>query len=200
MKVGKYMKLAILSGTFDPIHNSHISLIEFVHKNFSYDKILIIPAYNPPFKNNSIEPQHRLKMTQIATKKKLYAEVSDIEFQSTEKSYSYITLKKLYDLYKPTDKIGFIIGTDAYINLPKWYKAEELKALANFIVFEREYLYSDEKVKNTEELGFNMIKAPLPFLNISSSEIRNLIKENKNFSQFVSKEVEEYIKKHELYK
>lgn len=200
MNKEKNMKLAILSGTFDPIHKSHISLAEYVYNKFEYDKILIIPAHKPPLKNNSAKAEHRYKMTELAAKNHSFLEVSDIEFQNNGKSYTILTLKELYKKYQPKGKIGFIIGTDAYINLPKWYCTEELKDLAEFILFERDIPFSDERIKKLQNDGYKITTTQLPFKDISSTEIRKKVYNNENISEYVTKEVEEYIKKYELYK
>ena len=92
------------------------------------------------------------------------------------------------------------MGTDAYVGLPSWYAADSLKSLVEFVVFEREIPFSDIQVKAVQSLGFNMLQAQLPFVNISSSAIRNKIKNNEDISKYVKKEVEDYINEHGLYK
>jgi len=194
------MKLAILSGTFNPIHNSHISIAKYVQKEFCYDKILLVPAYNPPFKDDSAMPEYRLKMAELAAEGDQGLEVSDIEYEHEGKSYSYLTIQKLYKRFDVEGKIGFIIGTDAYINLDKWYEADKLKQLVDFVVFEREIPFSDERVNALQKKGFNLIKAALPFKDISSSEIRKRVKKGESISDFVAHTVEEYIYEHGLYR
>ncbi len=197
------MKLAILSGTFDPIHKSHIALAEYVRDNFDYEKILLIPAYKSPFKPESETiARHRLNMVYAAAKELPAIEVSEIEFENTGTSYSYLTVKKLYERTEIDGKIGFIIGTDAYIHLEEWYKAEEFKKLVKFIVFEREISFEDERVKKIQTQGFEMLKASMPFVDISSSAVRERFSAGNNISDLVPKAVEEYIKENanELYK
>lgn len=194
------MKLAILSGTFNPIHKSHISIAKYVQNVFNYDEVWLIPAYKPPFKDDCALPKDRLKMTQLAAKTQKGLKVSDIEFENEGKSYSYLTIQKLYERYDIEGKIGFIIGTDAYVNLEKWYEADKLKKLVDFIVFEREIPFFDNKVKVLIDEGFNLIKAELPFEDVSSSEIRKKVKNGESISDFTDKSVEEYINEHGLYK
>lgn len=193
------MKLAILSGTFNPIHKAHISIAKYVQKEFNYDEIFLIPAYNPPFKDNCASAHARLEMVKLATIGQSGLRVSDIEFENAGKSYSYITIKKLYERYDIEGKIGFIIGTDAYVKLDKWYEADKLKKLVDFVVFEREIPLNDEKVELLRKKDFNLLKANLQFTDISSSEIRKRIKNGETFSNFVEKAVEEYINEHGLY-
>ena len=194
------MKLAILSGTFNPIHKLHIAIAKYVKENFAYDKLLLIPAFIPPFKEKNSElAHHRFNMVKDVCDKYEEFEISDIEFKRNELSYSCTTLEELHKKFKP-ENIGFIIGTDAYINLDKWHNADKLKSLATFILFEREIPFEDEKVKRIEDKGFINQKAYLPFTDVSSSHIRELIKNDKDVTEFLEKETEEYIKKHGLYK
>lgn len=194
------MKLAILSGTFNPIHKAHISIAKYVQKEFNYDEIFLIPAYNPPFKDNCAPAHARLEMVKLATIGQRGLTVSDIEFENTGKSYSYLTIKKLYERYNIEGKIGFIIGTDAYVKLDEWYEADKLKKMVDFVVFEREIPLNDEKVELLRKKDFNLLKANLQFTDISSSEIRKRIKHGETVSNFVETAVEEYINEHGLYK
>ncbi len=131
------MKLCVFAGTFNPIHKTHLKMAcDALEK---YDKVLFIPAYKPPHKNfdpavNDMMSRHRLEMVKIATQNEPRFEVSDIEFQSEEISYTYNTIKQLYN----GEKIGFIIGSDAYEKIDTWYKADELKQMLNFIIYPRE--------------------------------------------------------------
>lgn len=195
------MKLAVLSGTFNPIHKAHTELAGFVRDNFNYDKILLIPAYKPPFKEEDGDfSLYRLEMVKLAAEELKDIEISEIEYKNEGKSYSYITVKKLYELFKPEEKIGFVIGTDAYVNLDKWYEADKLKQLVDFIVFERGISFDDERVEKIENKGFKLIKASLPFKDISSSEIRKRLGLGESISGLVSQKVEDYIYENGLYK
>ena len=114
------MKLAILSGTFNPIHKAHIQIAKYVQEKFQYDEILIIPAYNPPLKDNCESALHRLNMVKLSIEKEKGLVLSAIEYENRSKSYSYLTVQKLYERYKIDGKLGFIIGTDAYVGLKNW--------------------------------------------------------------------------------
>ena len=194
------MKLSILSGTFNPIHNAHLALAQYVREKFDYDELLVIPAYNPPFKSDTASPADRLKMVELALKDYPQLRVCDIEYRSEEKSYSIVTVKKLYKEYNIDGKIGFITGTDAFADLDKWYKADELKTLVDFIVFERGLSFEDNKVILRQNEGFNMLRAGLPFFDISSTEIRRKILCGESVSEYLPKEVERYILENGLYK
>ena len=193
------MKLAILSGTFNPIHKAHIQVAKYVKEKFQYDEILIIPAYNPPLKDNCESALHRLNMVKLSIENEKGLVLSAIEYENRGKSYSYLTVQKLYERYKIDGKLGFIIGTDAYVGLKKWQHCDELKKYVDFVVFEREIPFTDKRVIEIQADGFNLIKANLPYNDISSTEIRKKIKKKENISDFVTAEVEDYIYENKLY-
>jgi len=98
------MKLCLFFGTFNPIHNAHIAMAEFVLNEFSFDKIIFIPAYKPPHKNYDTNLcKHRLEMVKLATKYNSAFEVSDIEFRREGKSYTYLTILEIMKAQKLKD-------------------------------------------------------------------------------------------------
>lgn len=193
------MKLCIFSGTFNPIHRAHLKMAEYVLENFGFDKIIFIPAYKPPHKDYDTNMcTHRFNMVRLAIEYNPYFEISDIEYQHEGKSYSYLTALQLKKQYCTEGKINFIIGTDAFEKIESWYEAEKFKDLVDFIVFVRE-----NKTVNFDDLkdkGYSFEIARMPFIDISSTELRQRIKEGKSISNLVTEEVEEYIYKNGLYR
>ena len=193
------MKLCIFSGTFNPIHRAHLKMAEYVLENFGFDKIIFIPAYKPPHKDYDTNMcTHRFNMVRLAIEYNPYFEISDIEYQHEGKSYSYLTVLQLKKQYCTEVKINFIIGTDAFEKIESWYEAEKFKDLVDFIVFVRE-----NKTVNFDDLkekGYSFEIARMPFIDISSTELRERIKEGKSISNLVTEEVEEYIYKNGLYR
>ena len=109
------MKLCVFQGTFNPIHRAHLQVADYVSKNYDFDKILFIPAFKPPHKDYDPKMSfHRFNMVKLAAQGKLNFDVSDIEFRSDNKSYTYNTIRELYKIYDIEGKINFIIGTDAF--------------------------------------------------------------------------------------
>lgn len=189
------MNLCIFAGTFNPIHNAHLAMAEYALGDF--DKILFIPAYKPPHKdyqdNMSV---HRLNMVRLATEYNPKFEVSDIEFQRETISYTYLTILELYKKYNIDSKISFIIGSDAFKGIENWYEIDKLKKIIDFIVFIRE----NETVNFDYLEGYNFKIARMKFIDISSTELRNRIKNGIPVNDLIPKEVEEYIIKNGLYK
>lgn len=189
------MKLCVFQGTFNPIHNGHIKMAEHILTHYDFDKILFIPAFKPPHKNydEALTP-HRLEMVKLAMKSNPKFKVSDIEYQKDRTSYTYLTIQELYKEFDIDGKIGFIIGTDAFRELDSWYEAEKLKKLVKFIVFKREN--DKEAYINNADYEYTS----MPLYNVSSTEIRDRIKENKKITGLVPEEVEKYIEQNRLYK
>ena len=193
------MKLCIFSGTFNPIHKAHIKMAEYVLENFGFDKIIFIPAYKPPHKDYAPEmSQHRYNMVKLAIQYNPHFEISDIEYKNEGKSYSYLTALELNKQYKIDGKINFIIGTDAFKKIESWYETDKFKKLVDFIVYIRE----NEEVDLThlKNKGYNYKIAKMPFLDISSTELRNRISNGLPIKDLVTEEVEDYINKNELYR
>lgn len=193
------MKLCVFQGTFNPIHNAHLRIANHVADN--YDKILWIPAYNPPHKDCDKDLSvHRLNMVKLATEEYEKYEVSDIEYKRGGKSYTYLTICELYEKYEIDGKINFIIGTDSFKNIKSWYETDKLKELVKFIVFKREDNIENSVYDVLRQDGYNFEFQTLSFKNISSTELRNKIKNRENVDDYLPKNVEEYIKINELYK
>lgn len=193
------MKLCVFCGTFNPIHKAHLMMAQYVLDNFGFDKILFIPAFKPPHKNYDIKiAEHKFNMVELAIRSNPNFEISDIEYKRNGKSYTYLTILELYKQYKIDGKINFIIGTDAFEKIETWYETDKLKELIDFIVFMRENETVD--FEHLKQNGYNFRFAQMDFIDISSTELRNKIKQKKPFNELVTKEVEEYITKNGLYK
>jgi len=195
------MKLCTFQGTFNPIHNAHLRAAEYALDKFGFDKILFIPAYNPPHKVcDPAMAVHRFEMVKLAIKNHPEFEISDIEYRRKGKSYTYLTICELYEKYNIDGKINFLIGTDAFEKLESWYEFVKLKKLLKFIVFIREDNFDISKYNHMREIGVDFEFQKLPFVDISSTELRKRIKNNEDVSNLLPKKTEEYIRKNELYK
>ena len=184
------MTICIFPGTFNPIHDGHIKMAEYALEKYGFEKIIFIPAYLPPHKeiDNNLA-QHRYNMVESVIKNNSKFEISDIEYRSENKSYSLITVQKIIEQYGIQGRLNFIIGTDAFAKINSWYKAEELKKLVHFIVFNRR---GDKEEDLPKDWDYEI--AGMEYVDISSTEIR----EGKEI--FINKELEDYIKKYGLYK
>lgn len=195
------MNLCIFPGTFNPIHNGHLYMADYVVNNFGINKVLFIPSYIPPQKTNYPElAMHRYKMVELAMETNPKFEVSDIEYKLQGKSYTYLTLLELYKIYKIDENIKFIIGTDAFENLDSWYESEKLRKLVDFIVFVRKNDFDEKKYDYMKDKGYNFQFATMEFHDISSSEIRKNIATGISVKEMLPEIEERYIKENGLYK
>lgn len=195
------MKLCVFQGTFNPIHNAHIRVGCYISRRYDFDKILFIPASVPPHKDCGENlAQHRLNMVKLALENFPQFKVSDIEYKRAGKSYTYLTICELYNEFQIEGKISFIIGTDAFEHIESWYEADKLKGLVKFIVFVRENNFNKEKFDYLKTKGYDFEFEELPFEDVSSTRLRDMIKSGEPIDNYVTKAVKDYIIENELYK
>lgn len=192
------MKIAILGGTFDPPHLGHLILADTVITNRNYDKVIFIPAKIPPHKNISgkASNEDRLNMLKLSIEDDERFLLDEYELNNDGVSYTINTLNYLYNNYNIEGKIGLIIGADLVRDFDKWREPDKIAEISDITVVNRE----DDKNLYKEHIDKYNIKVIMaPRIDISSSLIRNRIKENKGFRYFVTNKVYEYIKEKKLY-
>lgn len=191
-------RFGLFGGTFNPPHIAHSIVAESVRQQLHLDKIIFIPSGNPPLKE-SISADHRLAMSNLAFSDNTDFEVNRIEIENiNERSYTVNTLQKLNEIYKKDKvKLFLIIGVDNLIDLPRWKEPERLFELSEVVVINRPD-YSKENSK--PEFADKAVYVNVPFLEISSSGIRDLVSKGKSIKYLVCKEVEDYIYENNLYK
>ena len=198
-------KLGLMGGTFDPIHHGHLVTAEAVREEFGLDKVLFVPAAQPPHKlEREVAPAYaRLLMTEMAVCENTNFEVSKIELERTGPSYSVQTLRELNEYYGHTAEFYFILGADAINELGTWHKPEELLHLCHFIAATRQGSLLDmERLRR--ELGVQLVgerihELSTPELQISSTDIRNKLQAGLSIKYLVPSAVEAYIYKEGLY-
>ena len=128
-------RLAIMGGTFDPIHMGHLRMARAVQRQMDFDKVVFLPSYIPPHKqtrSNCASWQDRLAMVELAIQEYDDFVVSCLEFDRGGISYTYDTIKFMQKLW-PGAEIYLIIGEDALIHLYKWYRVPDLLRLVHFV-------------------------------------------------------------------
>ena len=189
------MRIAIYGGSFNPMHIGHEKIVDYVLENLNMDKIIIIPVGIPSHRENNLEQSDtRLKICKEIFKGNKKIEVSDIEIKSEGKSYTYDTLLKLMDLYGENNEFFEIIGEDSLKSLKTWKNYEELLKICKFIVFRRK---DDKDIEIDPEFlnNKNIIILENEYYDISSTEIRNKVKNKEDISEFVNKKVKKLVEK-----
>ncbi len=130
------MNIGLFGGTFNPIHNCHLIVAEEVHRKAGLDRVLFVVSNLPPHREEVIAAAHRLEMTRLAVAPYPAFEVSDIEVNRPGPSYTIDTVRALRR-ESPQDSFSFIIGLDAFMEIPSWREAETLLGLCNFIIVSR---------------------------------------------------------------
>ena len=177
------MKIGIYGGTFDPPHLGHMAAAQASVAVLGLDKLLLIPAKQPPHKDLSEESapaEQRLEMTRLmADGMQLpgVVDVSDMELQRPGKSYTVDTLRALREQH-PDDELWLLMGTDMFLTLQNWREAEQIMALAGIAAFARAESDSDEMLQIqgkylNETYGARVRIIQLPKIHeISSTQVR----------------------------
>ncbi len=199
------MKLGIFGGSFNPIHNAHIKLCEYVIEKTVVDKILLVPTGDNPLKNTDdmIKREHRFNMTLAAVDGRKDIYVSDLEINREGVSYTVDTLERINELYS-ADKY-FIFGSDILFQLSKWKSFDKLCRMVGFVCVMRKSTDFGACLNVAQRLsadfGANIILLDENVTdNISSSMVRSLVRQGGDISSFVPARVAEYIKINDLYK
>lgn len=190
------MKVGIFGGSFDPIHCGHAMMANYLCQNTDLDEIWLMPGRLNPlkYKTSPADFDHRFEMCRIVAEKCNRVIVSDLEKYLPEPSYTYRTLCELRNSY-PDHKFRLIIGSDNWMNFTKWYNPEEIIDDFGVLVYPRPgYEIDGDLPKNV-----CLIKNA-PMAVISSTFIRDAIRNNKNMNYFIDPEVWNYIQRNQLYK
>ena len=182
-------RIGLLGGTFDPIHNGHLSIAKAAIKQLKLDNLLLIPAGNPWQKEEITEIQHRIAMTKLAIIGFSNIEVSEIEANRSGPTYTYQTLEELHAKYEETD-FFLILGSDAARALDTWKEPNKVKTLARIYVVPRAGDFT---------LDWHFDRINMPSIEISSTDIREKIQSKQSIKDLVPENVEQYIHTHGLY-
>lgn len=205
LNISGYKKIAIMGGTFDPIHYGHLVAAETVRQELSIEKVIFIPTGKPPHKDNKkvAHNEHRYLMTVLATVTNPFFDVSRIEIDRPGTTYTIDTLKEIRQYCSPDTKIFFISGADAINEILTWKKHEELLSTCNFVAVTRPGYNKEKLLENTnyfeKKFGSKIYIIEVPALAISSTDIRNRVVAKKTIKYLLPEGVEQYILKFGLY-
>jgi nicotinate-nucleotide adenylyltransferase len=185
------MRLALFGGTFDPIHNAHLTVAREAAGQFGLDQVWFIPAAHPPHKSvqTGASYEDRFRMAELACQADARFRASRLE-EGAEKSYSIYTIEKVRAL---GEQPYFIIGADAFAEIASWYRWQDLIRLTDFIVVTRPGHHY------TAPEGARVHRLDTVALPVSSSEIRRRLADGETPSE-LPPAVAQYIVEKGLYR
>ena len=192
------MKIGIMGGTFDPIHLGHKEMAEFCLKEFNLDKIMFLPLGQAPHKDKVTDKEIRFQMLNEALEGVKNCFVSRIELDRSGKTYTFDTLTYLKE--NTADEYFYIIGGDTVNTLHKWHRSQDVLKLVDFIVVLRQDANIEESLEELKQKGGKFYVTNHKGLNISSTEIKNRVKNGENIDGLVDENVRKLIEKYGLYK
>lgn len=188
------MRIGIIGGTFDPVHNGHVYLAEKAYQNLQLDSVLFMPAFIPPHKQGQVTAsvEDRLAMLRLSLSDLPYVEISDFEIKQAKVMYTVDTLREMRKMYSPNTELFFIVGSDFVYEYQTWKNPDELLRLATFAVAVR------------PGFSFNVLPPSTVLLEgdfpeISSSEIRNRLIEHSDCAGYLPTAVNDYIQTRRIY-
>jgi nicotinate-nucleotide adenylyltransferase len=219
------LKLGLLGGSFNPIHNGHLSIAGLVRDALHLDRVLFIPTGDPPHKQlGSLAPaKHRYEMVRLAIADSPSFDISDIEIRRTGKSYSIDTIRELQRHYGPSTQLHFIIGLDAFLDVPTWKEAQTVLSTCRFVVVPRpgqsfralatlsmlpkleSHALAQLDSRELPRLDIAIPSCPgicclsLPPCSTSASDIRERIRQGTTLANVLPPSVESYILQYRLY-
>ena len=214
------MKWGLLGGTFDPIHTGHLRCAEEILEIFDLNRIIFVPASKPPHKihGDITAFHHREQMITLAIEGNPVFSFSDVEKRRENTSYSVETVEYILKKYMENLELYFILGQDAFHAIQTWKEWEKLLLLCNFVVMTRPgyenkglkgilpasfasgFTYDDHKKGFRGPTGHVIFFREVTFLDISSSDIRQRVKQGKSIKFLVPESIRHYIAKNSLYK
>ncbi len=219
------MDIGIFGGTFNPIHNGHLIVAEQIREWFKLTRIYFVPSAIPPHKEGTIlEGNHRLGMVKLATDSNPFFYSSSVEVDRGGSSYTIDTVREMKKEIGEEHTFYFILGTDAFRDIHTWKDYPHLLQFCKFIVISRPRADLDsvreglssfltgpdlnlviKRVREQEiSQGINPQKADIffihvPQIDISSSDIREMIRKGRSIRYQVPDAVEQYIEQNGLY-
>lgn len=188
------MRIGVFGGSFNPPHNMHINIAEYLINNGYLDNVIFVPtSTNYKYKNNLVSNMDRYNMLSLATSLNDYLSVSDYELKDYL-VYTYQTLDYFSEYYKD-DEIYFICGADNLSYIDKWMEGNYILNNFNIIAINRDNIDISDFIQNYK----NITECDLILNDLSSTMIREKIKNGEDVSDYINPKVLNYIKERRLY-
>lgn len=201
------MLRGIYGGSFDPVHNGHINMVNQMREKAGLDEIIVMPAAVSPFKQNMkrkpASAKDRLEMCRLAFGGLPFVTVSDYEISLDEVSYTVNTIRHFNGLY-PDDRLFFIMGSDMLLSFDRWYCFKEIMSRCTLLVASREDGETDmgrleEKAAELSQLGGSIMLVRTDVCEMSSTLIREKIMNNQEITCYMPENVVKYIAENNVY-
>jgi len=189
------MKVGLYFGSFNPIHIGHLIIANHIVNNAEVDEVWFVVSPQNPLKESSslLNEQHRYSLVKIAIEDEKKLKASNVEFSMPKPSYTIDTLIYLSEKFKQ-QHFTLIIGSDSYLNFEKWKNYKQIILNYNILIYPRPSFQIKENLPSSVKI----VEAPL--LEISSTQIRKHIKNNKSIRYLVTDKVLEQIELNGYYK
>lgn len=191
----------IMGGTFDPIHYGHLVTAEAARASFNLDKVVFVPSGRPPHKKDKVisSTKDRYIMTMLAVATNPWFEVSRVEIERQGFSYAIDTVSSFNEFYGHDVELYFITGADAILEILSWKNVNKLIEMCHFIAATRPGFNLEATKHLPPEILKKISFMEVPALAISSTDIRNRVKESRPIKYLLPEAVERYIYKNQLY-
>lgn len=196
--------VAVFGGSFNPPINSHMLLAkQIIEKCSNIEKLIFVPVSTKYQKSKLASDEHRYNMLKLICEKEYKLEVSDIELKQDKQLYTIETLDLIKEQYGPEFEIWFVLGTDNLKQIGSWNSPERLLNQYKILVLERENDRVEDLIKDNqllENYKESLIKIEgIDKIFLSSTMIREKIKNGENIEEFIDREVLKYIRDNKLY-
>jgi len=198
------VKIGVLGGTFDPVHNGHLIVAEEARRRLNLAEVLFVPAGQPWLKADStiLAAEHRVRMVRLAIAGEPDFKLSTMEIDRAGPSYTVDTIAALQAQLGAGDELFFILGWDSLAQLPQWREPSRLITICRLVAVPRPG-YPCPDLNSLEAvipgLSRSLILLDKPEVDIGATEIRNRVAHGLSIDHLVPEPVDEYIKKHKLY-
>jgi nicotinate (nicotinamide) nucleotide adenylyltransferase len=196
-------RIGILGGTFDPIHYGHLAIAEEVRWSLGLARVYVVPTAYQPLKQgrHAATPPQRLEMVRRACADNAALEPWDIEIRRPPPSYTVDTLQVVQERYGGNAEVWFILGADAVLRLPRWYRARQVLALARLALVARPGVAVDLAALEDEVPGISQRTEVItgPLLDIASSTLRERLAQGQPVRYQLPDAVLDYVREEGLY-
>lgn len=198
-------RTGIFGGTFDPVHTGHVCLARDAMQQIGLDRVIFVPARLQPFKldRKTVSGEERLRMLSLAIDGYEGFETSSYEIESDSISYTYLTMRAMSQQLGDDVKLYFITGTDTFLKIEKWKNSHEMLTKYSYIIGARPGYRNTELDRCIADIrnryGTDVLTIKNTQHDVSSTEIRDILRSGGDLGSLVPEQVERYIKEHGLY-